>query len=215
MEITTSLQALGLTQSEALMYAALLEMGQGSVLEIARTAGVKRPTAYRILDSLKERGLVRSTLFRGVKDYRLNSIQHLKSFVVKQQKIVETHTPALRLQYEQRARKLRTRSYVGVSGIKTLLEKVLREDCSLWAMGPEEKFQTLLEQYWDFFKKRIYQHGEKILFKSAPSSVVLLLWSDKTAFVVLGDIIESFAIKHKGIHDFYKNVWKTNLKNSG
>jgi sugar-specific transcriptional regulator TrmB len=52
------LQNLGLNEKEALTYLALLELGKATVVQIAKKAEIKRPTAYLVLDSLKQKGLV-------------------------------------------------------------------------------------------------------------------------------------------------------------
>ena len=52
------LKDLGLTEIEAKIYLACLELGTNSVLHIAKKAGVKRPTCYLSLDNLFEKGLV-------------------------------------------------------------------------------------------------------------------------------------------------------------
>ncbi len=50
------LKRVGLDDKEAKLYLALLELGEATVLEVAAKAGVKRPTAYLILDSLHAKG---------------------------------------------------------------------------------------------------------------------------------------------------------------
>ena len=52
------LQNLGLSEKEAEVYLALIELGKASVVEISRKAGTKRPTTYLVLDELKNKGLV-------------------------------------------------------------------------------------------------------------------------------------------------------------
>lgn len=52
------LSAFGLSESEASAYLALLELGKASIAQIAKKAGIKRPTTYLIIESLKENGLV-------------------------------------------------------------------------------------------------------------------------------------------------------------
>lgn len=49
---------LGLTEIEAKIYLACLELGTDTVLNIAKKAQVKRPTCYVSLDNLFENGLV-------------------------------------------------------------------------------------------------------------------------------------------------------------
>jgi HTH-type transcriptional regulator, sugar sensing transcriptional regulator len=52
------LKDLGLTEIEAKIYLACLELGTDSVLHIAKKAEIKRPTCYLSLDNLFEKGLV-------------------------------------------------------------------------------------------------------------------------------------------------------------
>ena len=52
------LQNLGLSEKEAIIYMALLQLGKSTVVKIAKTAGLKRPNTYIILDELKKKGLV-------------------------------------------------------------------------------------------------------------------------------------------------------------
>lgn len=52
------LSNLGLTSKEAKLYLALLSMGEGTVQDIAKKSGIKRPTAYVALDELRKKGAV-------------------------------------------------------------------------------------------------------------------------------------------------------------
>lgn len=60
------LEKIGLSEKEAKVYLAALELGQDSVQNIAKKAGVNRPTAYFIMEKLMELGLA-STLEAGKK----------------------------------------------------------------------------------------------------------------------------------------------------
>lgn len=53
------LKEIGLTENEAGVYFTMVSLGQAPVLKIARASGVKRTTIYSVIDSLKEKGLVR------------------------------------------------------------------------------------------------------------------------------------------------------------
>lgn len=58
MEIINALKTLGLSDKEASIYLSLLEIGEASVVQIARQTKIKRPTIYLLLDSLREKELV-------------------------------------------------------------------------------------------------------------------------------------------------------------
>ena len=62
------LSELGLEEKEISLYLGLLELGEASVLTISKKTGVKRPTAYLILENLEKRGLV-SRLVKGGKTF--------------------------------------------------------------------------------------------------------------------------------------------------
>jgi sugar-specific transcriptional regulator TrmB len=51
-----TLQNVGFDEKEAAAYLALLELGGGTVSEIAEHAGLKRPIVYHVMDRLKEKG---------------------------------------------------------------------------------------------------------------------------------------------------------------
>lgn len=57
MQITDVLQNLGLSDKEARVYVALLKLGRSSAYGIAEESGLKKPTAYVILDELTKKGL--------------------------------------------------------------------------------------------------------------------------------------------------------------
>lgn len=60
------LRHLGLSENEAKVYMAMLELGPSVVIEIARKAGTNRPTTYVQIDSLNKKGLI-STQAKGKK----------------------------------------------------------------------------------------------------------------------------------------------------
>ncbi|MCL5407433.1 MAG: helix-turn-helix domain-containing protein, partial [Patescibacteria group bacterium] len=60
------LEKLGLSEKEAKVYLATLELAQDTVQNIAKKAGVNRPTTYFILKKLMQLGLI-STLEKGKK----------------------------------------------------------------------------------------------------------------------------------------------------
>jgi len=63
------LEELGLSEKEARVYLALLELGSVPVRDVVKQAKIKRPTAYVVLDSLLERGLINMIDRRGVRIY--------------------------------------------------------------------------------------------------------------------------------------------------
>lgn len=79
----------GLSEKEASVYLAMLELGPSSVQDIAKKAGVNRATTYVMLESLKRRGLM-SSVDRGKKTmFAAESPEHLLSTVTLEVRSVE------------------------------------------------------------------------------------------------------------------------------
>lgn len=78
MAIQDTLKSMGLEEKEASTYLALLELGEGTILEISRKSGIKRPTTYVVLRALEEKGFV-SRVLKGKKT--LYSPQHPRKLV--------------------------------------------------------------------------------------------------------------------------------------
>ena len=68
MSLIKDLEKLNLNKKEAKLYLALLELGEANLQTIADKAKLKRTTVYDVLDSLKEKGLIRLTS-RGKRIY--------------------------------------------------------------------------------------------------------------------------------------------------
>ena len=117
------LKQIGLTDKEVVVYLAALELGQAPVLRIAHKAGIKRPTAYVTLDSLRERGFIEvipkgtTTLYQAVDPEKI-----LRGFDEKVSAF-RTALPELRSIANASPGKPRVRFYEGKKGIMALYEK--------------------------------------------------------------------------------------------
>jgi len=203
-----SLINLGLSKKEAKIYLALFTLKKASVWHISKKAKIKRPTAYQVLESLESKGLISSTLYRGVKDYKILSIGSLKKYVRKQRILMQKSIGQMQKEYNKRKFKLRLRVYNNISSLKTLLEKALHEKCPLYILGDEHEFQNYLGGYWDYFCKRSRQVGITTKFKSSGQAVTLMLWSDKIVFVKLAPDFQLFGLKNKELAELYQFIWK-------
>ncbi|HEU0051228.1 MAG TPA: helix-turn-helix domain-containing protein [Patescibacteria group bacterium] len=67
--ILRALQNVGLDQKESAVYTALLELGQGTVFEIAKRAELKRAIVYHVVERLKEKGYVHDVVAGKVKRF--------------------------------------------------------------------------------------------------------------------------------------------------
>ena len=67
--ISVELQKFGLSDKEAKVSAALFELGESVVTDVAKRASINRSTAYVLLESLVKQGLVSISEKRGVRVY--------------------------------------------------------------------------------------------------------------------------------------------------
>ncbi len=56
--IIQQLEKIGLNQKESRVYLSLLELGKGSISDLTKKSGIKRTTAYDIIDSMRQKGLI-------------------------------------------------------------------------------------------------------------------------------------------------------------
>jgi sugar-specific transcriptional regulator TrmB len=123
MSLIKDLQNIGLSEKEARVYLAALELGQASVQQIAIKSGVIRATAYIILDSLLKKGMV-SSFEQGKKTFFVASSPEslLANFAIKKKEIDEkekffnTLLPDLKLIYNRQEDKPVIKFFEGKQG---------------------------------------------------------------------------------------------------
>lgn len=117
---------MGLDKKEAAVYIALAELGEGSVLEIARASGVNRASLYYILESMKKSGFI--THVKGSKGTHLfmpadprmllaREKQHVKEF--------ESAVPELKALVNKTGHRPSVRYFEDIEGIKAVYEDTL------------------------------------------------------------------------------------------
>ena len=124
-EIIKTLQDIGLSKEEVNIYLAGLELGESSVQDIAKKAGIKRPTAYLIIDNLIKKSLFYQT-FKGKKRYF--GAQNPKDLEVEiKRKAFELTKimPELNSIYNTLEFKPKIRFYEGLAGTLTVYNDIL------------------------------------------------------------------------------------------
>lgn len=120
-----ALKSIGLQDKEVAIYLACLELGQESVAAIAKKAAVKRPTAYLVLESLRERGLV-NTATRGRRTiYGVEAPAKLLGILRERERSLQTVLPYLEALNNRAAAKPRIRFYEGREGVLQVYYEML------------------------------------------------------------------------------------------
>jgi len=150
--IKKDLEDIGLSDKEAAVYVASLELGQSPVQKIATQANIKRATAYVIIESLINKGLM-SSVEQGKKTYYVaEDPENLKRLIQKQRSELDENEkrakeliPELELLFKTTGERPVVRFFEGVEGLETI-----RKDFTL-AQYSETKSFTSLDSLFKLF----------------------------------------------------------------
>jgi HTH-type transcriptional regulator, sugar sensing transcriptional regulator len=156
--LTKDLENLGLTDKEAKVYLAVLELGEGNIQDISKKSGVKRTTVYDILDSLKEKKLI-SSLNKGKKAlFSAEDPRKIESQLDEKKEVLRKILPELLSITNLLDKKPTIKFYEGDEGIKEAYKDTLRypdQELVAW-MTPES--HTNFDIKWleeNYLPKRI------------------------------------------------------------
>ena len=138
-QLPKQLEQLGFNAKEAKAYLALLEIGEGTLADLARKARIKRTTLYDVVRSLKERGLISSIKSGGRLLYSAEDPRTLGDRLHEQEAVLDTALPELLSITNALPRKPKVRYYEGIEGIKEVYRDTLEyPDQELLAWVSEE-----------------------------------------------------------------------------
>lgn len=133
------LKKIGLSENEAKVYLALLEMGSATADEVAKKAGVKRPTTYVQFEDLMSKGLVSSfekivkkggaekTFFRAEDPDHLQKLFETENKKAKERMLVlEKSLPELGRLFQFAGSRPKVRFFEGKEGFKTGQDEFLK-----------------------------------------------------------------------------------------
>lgn len=147
----------GLTEKEASLYLAGIELGETSIQKLAEQAEIKRPTAYEIIQNLQKRGLF-SLILRGKKRLFLaenpgNVFAILKA---KQESFLKA-LPELSLFYSTGGKKPRIKFYEGVEGLKAMYWDTLESKQKILVYGSIDDMWGIIPKEFisEYIKARI------------------------------------------------------------
>ncbi len=86
---------MGLSESEAGVYSALLKIGGSSASKVAKEAGLKRTTAYPLLKSLAEKGFVATYFRKNTRFYYAEKPHRIAAAFTKRLELFEQVIPTL------------------------------------------------------------------------------------------------------------------------
>jgi len=163
-DILTQLKNIGLSDNEAKVYLAMLELGPSPVLEIAAKAGVNRPTTYVQIESLKKMGLV-STQTKGKKQLFLaESPDQLEGVLERERKMTDEKVaelakalPELKTLFGLAGERPQVRFFEGKEGVLRMSEQFLKTNVKevLAISSPDDMDNVFLDFPKNFAPQRV------------------------------------------------------------
>jgi len=157
------IQNLGLSEKEAKVYLAALEIGRATADQLAKHAKIVRPTTYLQIKSLMDKGLM-STYEEGKKTYFApESPELLKRLLARQKDSITTKEteltrllPELLQQFGSAGERPVVRFFPGKEGIASVREEVLTtKEKKMYVLYSPEKLSRLFgEKYLDDYSER-------------------------------------------------------------
>ena len=83
LDLKKSLEYIGFSEKEVVVYLALLSLGKGTVTQISRKAGINRPTGYHVLASLSTKELVKVSGKEPKQEYVAESPDQIEKMLLK------------------------------------------------------------------------------------------------------------------------------------
>lgn len=123
--IQTSLEHIGLSAKAAKLYLAVLQLGSGTVQDIATRAGLVRTTCYTLLEELQRRGLVATTRSGKRTVYVAESPTVLLRNMEHMNSLVHSLVPTLTHVLSGNSKRPKVEIFEGISGVWRAYEDVL------------------------------------------------------------------------------------------
>lgn len=119
-------QNLGLSDKEAAVYVAILELGESTVNPIAKRSGVKRTSIYNFIDHLVELGLIEVAVVRNRKHYKARSPEYLATLQERRWQEVKEAIPQFMSLFNVSTNKPKISYFEGPEQVRQIIVEELR-----------------------------------------------------------------------------------------
>ncbi|MBI5148261.1 hypothetical protein HZA33_01125 [Candidatus Pacearchaeota archaeon] len=231
METKEVLREIGLTESEAKVYLALLESGPSLAGVISRRTGIHRRNIYDITERLVRKGFIGYILKNNRRLFEaVNPEKLLDNLKIKEQEFQES-LPSLKQLYEKTKEKQETNFYKGIEGLKTVFQDQLEKNKEVLILGASQSAFEVLPFYFNWYDKTRIKEKIKVkiitsekLNKKIPLSEIKYLpkeyanplainiYKDKVAIILWKKDPLAIIIKNSEIAGSYRKyfelMWK-------
>jgi sugar-specific transcriptional regulator TrmB len=160
-QLKLNLQSFGFSEKEVIVYIALLELGKGTVRQISSKAGINRTTAYDILGSLSNKGLVTISGKEPKSEYAVEPPEAITAYLKRVAEETAEHIkkseaiiPELELLHAKKNRP-KIRFYEGREGLEHVYEDTLTSTEPIRAYASVGDMHAGLPGYFpEYYKRR-------------------------------------------------------------
>ena len=160
MEEINILEEFGLTEKEAKLYLALLELGQGTSSDLIKKLDYYSKTVYELFEKLIKKGLVSYVIKSNIKYFEAVNPEKFLDILkeeqdnikIKEDKIKEI-LPRLNKLREINKEKQEANIYSGKKGMKSVFEDTLKENNEILVFGGGGKSKESLGPYYKLWNK--------------------------------------------------------------
>ncbi|UCC94484.1 MAG: hypothetical protein JSW40_06640 [Candidatus Omnitrophota bacterium] len=125
-DIIKTLKSVGFTEKEIKVYLACLELGKSSVIQIAQRAQIRRTTAYIVIESLLDKGILSKHEDKKGQKFSAESPEKLLGILQeKQTELLKIIPNLLAITKAESSIKPEVKFYQGKEGLKTVYEDTL------------------------------------------------------------------------------------------
>ena len=151
------LELSGLSDKEARVYLATLELGKTSILHIAEQSKVKRSTVYEIVPQLEKHGLIVKTKDGKKNIYVAESPKTVLSILKEREKRFQEALPEMMGLYNTQENRPRVYFYEGKDDVRQMYMDTIREGKPISNYTSINNLYSYLDKSWveDYIKTRV------------------------------------------------------------
>lgn len=142
------LKQLNFSDKETDVYLAALKLGKGSITELAKKADIKRPTAYVVLEKLKEMGLVSLSKKKGKQIFiaenpekLLKAVEEEKERIIEKEEKIKEALPKFKALRKKDTTVPLVKYYEGKENVWNIPEDLVRSEQEAWIITPGKIYE--------------------------------------------------------------------------
>jgi len=158
------LENIGLTNKEAELYELLLQLGEVPAQDIIKKSGLKRATAYKVLYSLEQKGLISKKDIKKIIHFRpepptelLNMAEAKFKGLERAKSDLKAILPEMLSNYTLTVERPVVTTFEGVGGLKTIYEDTIKEGKPIFAILQVSEIEPDLHEWLEktYIKQRV------------------------------------------------------------